>query len=105
MGGASVANDVQVALPMCLFCQIVPPQQTAAYKLTLDTNRPPPQLADLFQDMVAQAQAGHCLIACKQLPLFLAAAWSFVQMCTPPADSALCLLALRAACGYATLPG
>ena len=54
---------------MCLFCQIVPPQQTAAYKLTLDTNRPPPQLADLFQDMVAQAQAGHCLVASKELSL------------------------------------
>lgn len=69
MGRSSSADDVQVALPMCLFCHLVPPQQTAAYKLTLDTNRAPPQLADLFQDMVAQAQAGHCLVASKLLTL------------------------------------
>ena len=41
---------------MCLFCQLVAPQQAAVYKLTLDTNRPPPQLVELFEDMVAQAQ-------------------------------------------------
>jgi len=48
-----------VSLPLCLFCQLVAPQQAALYKLTLDTNRPPPQLVDLFQDMVAQAQVRH----------------------------------------------
>lgn len=48
--------EVQVALPMCLFCQLVAPQQAAVYKLTLDTNQPPPQLVELFEDMVAQAQ-------------------------------------------------
>lgn len=48
---------MQVPLPLTLFCQLVAPQQTAQHKLTLDTNRAPPPLADLFEDLVAQSQA------------------------------------------------
>lgn len=109
MSKASNAHAVQVALPMCLFCQIVTPQQTATYKLTLDTNRPPPQLADLFQDMVAQAQAGHYSVKSKQLPPQYqhGHVHRFVQHCSQPNVSPLTMCA---ASGYAVsvchvLPG
>ena len=65
-----VLLSVQVALPLCLFCGLVAPVQTAAFKLTLDTNRPPPPLAELFEDMLAQAQVNtmssptECFGAC-----------------------------------------
>ena len=35
---------LQVDLPLCLFCQLVPPVKTAAYKITVATNRNPPQV-------------------------------------------------------------
>ncbi|DBB01695.1 TPA: Protein PTHB1, variant 2 [Trebouxia sp. C0004] len=54
--GEPRTTSTKVTLPLSLFCQLVAPQQAAVFKVTLDTNRPPPQLADLFQDMVAQAQ-------------------------------------------------
>ncbi|DBA69081.1 TPA: hypothetical protein ACH3X2_013241 [Trebouxia sp. C0005] len=54
--GEPRTTSTKVALPLSLFCQLVAPQQAAVFKVTLDTNRPPPQLVDLFQDMVAQAQ-------------------------------------------------
>jgi len=54
--GDARGDVLQVALPLSLFCQLVAPQQAAVFKVTLDTNRPPPQLVELFQDMVAQAQ-------------------------------------------------
>lgn len=54
--GDAKGDVLQVALPLSLFCQLVAPQQAAVFKVTLDTNRPPPQLVELFQDMVAQAQ-------------------------------------------------
>lgn len=58
-GRLKAADDMQVALPLSLFCRLVAPQQAAVYKLTLDTNRLPPQLVELFQDMLAQAQVHH----------------------------------------------
>ncbi|KAL0044614.1 hypothetical protein WJX82_002814 [Trebouxia sp. C0006] len=54
--GEPRTTSTKVALPLSLFCQLVAPQQAAVFKVTLDTNQPPPQLVDLFQDMVAQAQ-------------------------------------------------
>lgn len=47
---------MQVVLPLTLFCQLVVPQQTAQHKLTLEINRAPPLLVDLFEDLVAQNQ-------------------------------------------------
>ena len=42
-------------LPLALFAELVPPIKESAYKLVLDTNRAPPQLTALFDDMVAQS--------------------------------------------------
>eukprot|EP01137_Pigoraptor_chileana_P002843 Opistho-2@42251 len=38
-------------LPLPLFCSSSPPSKDAAHKLTLETNRPPVQLLELFDDM------------------------------------------------------
>ena len=43
---------------MALFCDVVSPIKAAAYKVTLDTNRPPPRLADLFEDVIAASSGG-----------------------------------------------
>jgi len=45
----------EVALPMCLFCEVVAPLKNAGYKITLDTNRMPPQLTQLFDDLVSNS--------------------------------------------------
>ena len=42
---------VWVALPLCLFVVAVPPVKAARFKLTLDTNRPPPVLTSLFEEL------------------------------------------------------
>lgn len=60
---ASYVNDageprcsvLEVALPMCLFCTVIPPVKSAEYKITLTANRAPPQLVHIFDDMVSQA--------------------------------------------------
>lgn len=44
-----------MALPLGLFVALVAPVKAAApCRLTIDTNRDPPPLPDLFYDMVAQ---------------------------------------------------
>ncbi|KAK3251108.1 hypothetical protein CYMTET_39543 [Cymbomonas tetramitiformis] len=45
----------EVKLPMCLFCQVVAPLKNAGFKITLDTNRMPPLLTNLFDDLVQQS--------------------------------------------------
>lgn len=49
---------VDVALPLCLFVFPVPPVKAAKYKLTLDTNRPPPVLTSLFEDALGPPIGG-----------------------------------------------
>ncbi|OQR87396.1 hypothetical protein ACHHYP_08896 [Achlya hypogyna] len=60
-----------VKLPMCMMCRLVPPVKASTFKVrlsspsvalsatqfTLDTNQEPPQLTDLFQDMLSQPGA------------------------------------------------
>jgi len=43
-----------VQLPLCLACKLIPPVKNTTFKFTLDTNRMPPLLADLFEDMLGQ---------------------------------------------------
>ncbi|KAF0691828.1 Aste57867_17017 [Aphanomyces stellatus] len=43
-----------VRLPMCMMCRLIPPVKASTFKFTLDTNQDPPQLTDLFQDMLTQ---------------------------------------------------
>lgn len=52
------AQSIDVELPMCLFCTVVPPVKAASYKVTVAANRPPPQLTALFDDVVSQAGPG-----------------------------------------------
>ncbi|GMH42672.1 hypothetical protein BSKO_10591 [Bryopsis sp. KO-2023] len=47
-----VALDIR--LPLTLFFQVVPPIKNAVYKLTLEANQPPPQLVNLFQEVVEE---------------------------------------------------
>ena len=42
----------EVHLPMRLVAAPVPPIKQSAYKVTLDTNRPPPSLGTLFEDVL-----------------------------------------------------
>ena len=54
--------DLQVALPMPLYCRVCAPQQAATFKLTINTNKPPPPLSALFEDVLAhspQARLRH----------------------------------------------
>ncbi|MEW5301465.1 MAG: hypothetical protein WDW36_004324 [Sanguina aurantia] len=44
-----------VALPLCLFVGLVAPVKSAAFKLTITTNRSPPPLPSLFEDLMAVA--------------------------------------------------
>lgn len=41
-------------LPMCIVCRLVPPLKSNTFKFTLDTNRLPPALPALFDDMFQQ---------------------------------------------------
>lgn len=53
--GAPCCACCDVALPLGLFVALVAPVKAAApCRLTIDTNRDPPPLPDLFYDMVAQ---------------------------------------------------
>ena len=53
--GEPRAAVATMRLPMTLFAELVPPIKEAAYKLVIDTNRAPPQLTSLFDDMVSQS--------------------------------------------------
>lgn len=41
-------------LPMIMVCKLVPPVKSSSFKFTLDTNQQPPQLSELFDDMLSQ---------------------------------------------------
>ncbi|KAF8061317.1 bbs9 [Scenedesmus sp. PABB004] len=56
---ALCSAQLTLELPMCLFCQVVPPIKAAAFKVTLNTNREPVQLTALFGDMLVQASPAH----------------------------------------------
>ena len=56
--GPQVAR-ADLTLPLALAAEVVPPVKAAEYKVTLDTNRPPPPLSELFADvLVASPAAG-----------------------------------------------
>lgn len=48
-----------IELPLCLACFCVPPLKNCQYMFTLDTNRPPPSLIDLFGDVLNPAMEQH----------------------------------------------
>eukprot|EP00877_Chromochloris_zofingiensis_P007511 jgi/Chrzof1/3012/Cz12g08060.t1 len=51
--------SLSMNLPLCLFCQVVPPIKTAEHKITLGTIKDPPQLVQIFQDLMVQASPAH----------------------------------------------
>jgi len=48
----------EVQLPLVLFATVVGPVKNAGHKITLDTNRMPPQLTSIFEDIVMQSPSG-----------------------------------------------
>ena len=46
--------QLTVELPLCITCRLIPPLKNNTFKFTLDTNRMPPQLPVLFDDMFSQ---------------------------------------------------
>ncbi|KAG2452068.1 hypothetical protein HYH02_003104 [Chlamydomonas schloesseri] len=57
-GGEPRSQRLEIALPLCAFCTVVPPVKNAEFKVTLTTNRPPPPLGSLFEDALAAASPG-----------------------------------------------
>ena len=49
----------EVQLPLVLFCSVVSPIKNANYKVTIDTNRMPPQLTTLFEEVIGSSKSGH----------------------------------------------
>ncbi|GIM12857.1 hypothetical protein Vretimale_16089, partial [Volvox reticuliferus] len=58
LAGEPRSQRLDVALPLCAFCQVIPPVKNAEYKVTLSTNRAPPPLGSLFEDVLAAAPPG-----------------------------------------------
>ncbi|GLI70845.1 hypothetical protein VaNZ11_015856, partial [Volvox africanus] len=58
LAGEPRSQRLDVSLPLCAFCQVIPPVKNAEYKVTLSTNRAPPPLGSLFEDMLAAAPPG-----------------------------------------------
>ena len=61
----------EFVLPFSMVASVTPPVKNPKFKVTLDTNRPPPPLAALFEDLlVAQATCFLTLFLCllAQLP-------------------------------------
>jgi PTHB1 C-terminus len=56
-GGSLLTGSAQFTLPLASAVRLVPPVKAATYKLTLDTNRGPVSLLQLFAD-VAGVTAG-----------------------------------------------
>eukprot|EP01006_Ploeotia_vitrea_P019880 TRINITY_DN52130_c0_g1_i1.p1 TRINITY_DN52130_c0_g1~~TRINITY_DN52130_c0_g1_i1.p1 ORF type:complete len:444 (-),score=260.64 TRINITY_DN52130_c0_g1_i1:21-1352(-) len=48
-------SSCEFELPLCLACQVVMPIKNPKFMFTLDTNRPPPKLSQLFGDIIAPA--------------------------------------------------
>lgn len=55
--GETRTCTVEFALPLALAVRVIPPVRTATYKFTIDTNRPPPPLTDIFGDLLQQPRA------------------------------------------------
>ena len=51
----SVSTCIELPLRMC--GKVVPPVKNAAFKITIDTNRTPPSLPALFEDVCPQVRA------------------------------------------------
>ncbi|KXZ41737.1 BBS9 protein [Gonium pectorale] len=56
--GEPRSQRLDLALPLCAFCQVVPPVKNAEFKVTLSTNRAPPPLGSIFEDVLAAAAPG-----------------------------------------------
>lgn len=56
--GEARTAHCEVQLPLALFCTVVPPVKNANHKVTLDTNRMPPALTGLFEEVIAQSPSG-----------------------------------------------
>jgi len=46
-----------MTLPLPMVSEPVPPQKSAAFKITLETNRPPPPVGSLFEDVLSKQPA------------------------------------------------
>lgn len=46
--------QITLQLPLCLTCRLIAPLKSNTFKFTLDTNKMPPQLPVLFDDMFSQ---------------------------------------------------
>ena len=51
--GAPGVETIKVALPLCLSADAIPPVKAEGFKVTLETNRQPPLLSALFDDLIA----------------------------------------------------
>ena len=49
--------------PLCLFGSVIQPVKTASYRVTLESNYPPPQLRALFEDVILQSAFSDELMA------------------------------------------
>ena len=70
---ATEGGDVRVAaasfdLPLALAAAVIAPVRASAFKFTLDTNRPPVALPDLFADMLAQVRRWEGRVAAPPPP-------------------------------------
>jgi len=51
--GESRCARCELSLPLCMVCRPIPTVKNPKYKITLDTNRMPPPLSALFEDVLA----------------------------------------------------
>eukprot|EP00744_Colponema_vietnamica_P002268 GILI01003593.1.p1 GENE.GILI01003593.1~~GILI01003593.1.p1 ORF type:complete len:697 (-),score=132.68 GILI01003593.1:484-2574(-) len=58
-GGEPRAISSSFSLPLLLVARVVPPIKTAPFKVTLDTNRAPVSLSELFQDEIAFVSSSY----------------------------------------------
>jgi PTHB1 C-terminus len=56
--GSLLTGSVQFTLPLASAVRVVPPVKAATYKLTLDTNRGPVSLLQLFADVAGVTAGG-----------------------------------------------
>ncbi|EFJ41408.1 Bardet-Biedl syndrome 9 [Volvox carteri f. nagariensis] len=56
--GEPRTQKLDLVVPLCAFCQVVPPVKSAEFKVTISTNRAPPLLGSLFEDVLAAASPG-----------------------------------------------
>ena len=56
--GEPLTSRCSFILPMSLAGSVIPPVKNTAYKITLETNHPPPPLQHLFDDVAASSSEG-----------------------------------------------